>query len=233
MKYLILAIVLLSSCSLAITVDSTRFFPVTRKTIKIAVIDTGINLKNINVNICPNGLIDYTGTGIQDTHGHGQNIAHIIGSHLKGINYCLYIIKFTVSQKTDRNYSVESFRKARDLKVDIINYSAGGDGPLEAEENVIKDLDRLAIPVITAAGNDHTDLSMRCTYFPACYIEQNVVVVGSMTDKREVSSFSNYGPGIINFYWYGENQDYGGYEFSGTSQATAHVTGLLAKGWKK
>lgn len=231
MKY-ILAILLLSSCSLAVTIGIDRIFSRNSKLIKIAVIDTGIDLENISVNICKNGLIDLTGTSIQDNYGHGQNIAHIIGSHLQGVNYCMYIIKFTDGQLINRDESVRAFKKAKDLKVDIINFSAGGKGIIDAEEAIIKDLEKMNVPIIAAAGNDNLDLRTKCEYFPACYTERNVFIVGSLNDKDEKSSFSNYGPGIVNFWWSGENQEYGGKRFSGTSQATGHITGLIVKGMK-
>jgi hypothetical protein len=231
MKHFIPIAILLSACTTAVThqIPQIQFVSLSSSPIKIAVIDTGINLKNINVKICDHGLIDFTGTGIQDTHGHGQNIAHIIGSHLRGVNYCLYIIKFSEGQNSSRNASVKAFQKALTLKVDIINYSAGGEGDMPSEHKVIDALEKLDIPVIVAAGNDDRDLAKSCYYFPACYNNKNVFVVGSVDDEHNKAKSSNYGVGVIDFWWYGVNQDYGGYKFSGTSQATAHITGILAR----
>jgi len=197
--------------------------------VKIAVIDTGINLKDLKLSICKNGLIDLTNTGIQDTHGHGTNIAHIISSHLNPKDYCLYIIKAFVSHTHTRNFSIEALRKARDLKVNIINYSAGGKGSISDEQSVVDDLEKLDIVLVAAVGNDNKDLSQNCYYFPACYTNPNVFVVGAIANDKTKLGRSNYGPGIIDFWWYGENQDYGGYKFTGTSQATAHITGIVAK----
>lgn len=202
------------------------------KQIKIAVIDTGIVTKDLKLSICKNGLIDFTGTGINDTHGHGTNIAHIIASHLNHKDYCLYILKAFVGMNANRSYSIEALVKASTLDINLINYSAGGEGKISLEEKTIGILESKGIVLIAAAGNDDKDLSENCYYFPACYKNSNVFVVGSIANDKTKSKSSNYGPGIISFWWYGEQQDFGGFKFTGTSQATAHVTGIVAKGMK-
>jgi len=211
------------------TTPAIRYYMLNSKTIKIAVIDTGIDLNNVKVNICEGGLIDVYGTGIQDTEGHGQNIAHAIASHLKDKNYCIYIIKYTEGANTNREETIKAFKMAKSLGVHIVNYSAGGLGVNMEEYNVLKDM---TATIVTAAGNNHQDLSENCNYFPACYDLKNIIVIGSISDDRRISRFSNYGKYID--YWYpGEHQFYGGSGRSGTSQATAHATGMIVKRWLK
>ena len=56
------------------------------KTLVVAVIDTGIDAQAFNRHVlCKTGHKDFTGTGIQDRHGHGTHISGLIDQYAKSI----------------------------------------------------------------------------------------------------------------------------------------------------
>ena len=70
------------------------------ETIKIAVLDTGYSNNLPDLKVCPNGLKDFTGTGMVDTVGHGTNILGTIAKELKGVDYCVYVFKVYTNTKS-------------------------------------------------------------------------------------------------------------------------------------
>lgn len=198
-----------------------------KRQITIAILDTGVSDYS-KLKICKNGLIDLTHSSITDTNGHGQNVAHAAASHLKNVNYCMYIIKYSEGNISSKYYSNEAFEKALELNVDIINFSAGGKGTSIFEWNILKKIEFKNIILVTSAGNENLNLDEECVYYPSCYKLTNIVTVGSLNNEGKRSKFSNYGK-VVTISYYGENQTYGGITLTGTSQATAHITGLLAR----
>jgi len=191
------------------------------KPIKVAVLDTGIT--NSDVPICQ--FIDLTEDkdGI-DYSGHGQNISHIINKEADGIEYCQIIIK--VFGKNGKSASIgKAIRTAIYFNVDIINLSFGGSG-IDKDEfiSINRALD-LGIIVVAAAGNDGKSLTDNCYYYPACY-DNRIIVVGN---KAKSSNYGKQVKLVVN----GNNVSAGGYKMSGTSQATAIVTGKLIRALNK
>src|SRR5690606_17888997 len=81
------------------------------KPIIIAVIDTGISdkLKDGKF-LCKMGHKDFTGTGLNDVHGHGTHVSGLIHQHAaktadwnKSANYCQVILKYWDPNQTDGN----------------------------------------------------------------------------------------------------------------------------------
>lgn len=219
--------------------------------IKVAIIDTGINRDLFfKPTMCAKGHKDFTGTGLQDSNGHGSHISGLIDQYVKDmpfnkgfrppnlqgkkVEYCQIIIKFYDSNIfTDTgNTTVEAIEHAIKLKVDYINYSAGGLKYIESEAKVIKKALDAGITVIVAAGNEHSDLT-KVPYYPAV-IDPRLIVVGN-TDfvSKKVAPSSNYGS-AVDAWEIGTNRiSYGSGKkliyLSGTSQATAIHTGKLIK----
>jgi subtilisin family serine protease len=153
--------------------------PSDAKTIRVAVIDTGFDFKSTWPNLgfaynrslglsvprlCKEGHKDFTDTSIQDVHGHGTHIAGLIAKYAKGSDYCLIILKYyhsTASSVNLTKMSIDAFRYAVSLKVDIINYSGGGIDPSFEEGVVIKDALDKGIVIVAAAGNNHTRIDYR------------------------------------------------------------------------
>lgn len=194
--------------------------------IRIAVIDTGINLSTSNVKLCKEGSKDLTGKGFSGPEGHGHNVAHIIGDNLQNVEYCLYIIKF-YHEYADQSAMENALNYALSLNPDFINISAGGPGFILEEYTIIQNILRKNITIIAAGGNKNNNLDKVCNYFPACY-DDRIMAVGSIDDQNNKSKFSNYG-NYIKIWQKGEKVSAGGYTFSGTSQATAKATALLAR----
>lgn len=171
-----------------------------QKQIRVAVIDTGLDPALMSKNwICKDGHKDFTGTSIRDVHGHGTHIAGLIEQYAKGVvvsnyasvslldktqaNFCLVIIKyFDPRVKIDNlKATIESFKWAISQKVDIINYSGGGTD-FSAEENtiVLQALDN-GIRVVTAAGNENSDIDKH-PYYPAMY-DNRIIKVGNLKNN--------------------------------------------------
>jgi lantibiotic leader peptide-processing serine protease len=154
------------------------------KQIVVAVIDTGFDESRMNYNfLCKTGHKDFTGKGLNDTHGHGSHISGLIDQYAKGVvmhgsdpselriaaqrlkstevNYCQIIIKYYsegFSASDNISNTISSFRWAIDHGADIINYSGGGNAPSLKEFAVVEEaLDR-GITVVVAAGNDKRDI---------------------------------------------------------------------------
>lgn len=214
--------------------------------IKVMVIDTGFDFDSTWSNIdfpkpslCKSGHKDFTGAGIKDTHGHGTHIAGLIGKNAGNSDYCLIIAKFynakiSLSNNSDSsNYenSLKAFQYAIDQKVKIINYSGGGTVKYDAECKLIKKVLDSGIIIVAAAGNEGDNLDKN-GYYPAMCDDRILVVANLDTNNRSLSQSSNYshnvvavgGDKIVSLY---PNNKVGA--LSGTSQATAQLTGKLIK----
>lgn len=217
-------------------------FAANGKILRIAVIDTGLGYEShgLESNLCQYGHKDFTkqqqyikipGVATQvplDTHGHGTNIAGIIDDNagLVKNSYCLVIIKFYANVNVDGDalkQEIEAFKYAKELNVDIINFSGGGEHINKEELDTVKAyLDNHGV-VIAAAGNESSSLDKK-PYYPAMADKRNIIV-GSRRNGK-ISYFSNYGPQVTRWED-GENVMGNGLSFSGTSQATAIVTGKI------
>lgn len=177
-----------------------------------------------------------------DTHGHGTHIAGIIASEsangigISGICSSVSImpLKYYDSGGNSMNNlqnTVRAFQYAIRMGAHIINYSGGGAEPASAERAAIEEAHRKGILVVAAAGNDGHDNTSQ-PYYPASYPLDNIVGVASVNQKNELLSSSNFGTAVhIAAPGLGIISTVPGGRFatmSGTSQATAFVTGAAA-----
>lgn len=211
-----------------------------KERIKVAVVDTGLDLRDprFQFHLCEEGHRDFTGTGIKDVHGHGTHVAGIIKERATSQDFCLMILKYYTDEQTgEQNLlaEVEAFRHAAAHGATIVNFSGGGPEFHESEFLTIRDNPKVWF--VVAAGNNGKNLDFLWDrYYPASYPFSNVITVGNVyQDGRKVPS-SNYGRQV--------DQWEVGYEvdstlpcqpyqkvcrgkMTGTSQATAIYTSKL------
>jgi len=194
------------------------------KTIKIAVIDTGFDFRYVNsVKLCNSGHKDFSSSSLQDSHGHGTNIAGLIARDLKKVDYCLMILKFTTGKPNPKSIInfLNALQYAANLKPDIINISGGGQEFEQIEKTIVYRILSNGTKLIVASGNDGNNLDKNCNFFPACYYPE-IIVVGNKAKS------SNYGK-IVDFVLDGNNQTAFGITMSGSSQSTAIHTNTVIK----
>jgi subtilisin family serine protease len=220
------------------------------KEIVVAVVDTGIDRshpfleKNIFVE---DGKLNESNFGVDfskdrkikgapiDQHGHGTHVSGIIRSIFPDVK--ILALKYynpTASGMDNLNSTVEALRYAVDHNVDIINYSGGGPEPASEELSVLKEAERKGILVVAAAGNEESNIDEKAkAYFPASYGLKNIITVTAHDEDLKILPSSNYGKQSVDIFAPGYRiksslqNGRAGY-LTGTSQATAFVTGVAA-----
>ncbi|WP_186579861.1 S8 family serine peptidase [Aquibacillus kalidii] len=211
----------------------------TGKGIKVAVLDTGIaNHSELNIS---GGVSTVDNTTMwHDDHGHGTHVSGIIAAqpNIRRINgfdivgvspdVSLYAVKVLDSQGIGSLQDIlEGLDWAITNNMDIVNLSFGTSGYSQLFEQMINNAYNKGIVIVAASGNDGLENSVN---YPAKFA--NVNAISSVNQSLSLSSFSSTGkevdfsaPGeTILSTFTGENYAYQ----SGTSQATPHVTGMLA-----
>ena len=220
-----------------------------KKEVVVAVVDTGIDnthpmiAKNIFVE---EGSLSETNYGVDfskptiertptDSHGHGSHIAGIIQSIYPNVK--ILALKYynpTASGEESVKATVKALKYAIDHNVDIINYSGGGPGAVAAELAVLKEAEKKGIMVIAAAGNKSANLDTKGQgFYPASYGLSNIITVTAHDENLSTLESSNYGAKLVDISAPGHRiksaLSNGRIGFlTGTSQATAFVTGVAA-----
>lgn len=219
------------------------------KKIRIAVVDTGIDLTNevLTSNIPKIEGENFFGYDLvdgdyypSDDHGHGSHISGII----LAINPNVEIIpikyyKLTDSSEKNSSRYMKALKIAIDLNVDIINSSGGGDEPFIEEQKIMDEMEKRGIIFVGAIGNDSRNLDEGIGYYPASYSNSNIIRVGNVNDDYKIAESSNYtynhdvfarGTEIKSF---GNNQDRCIVKLTGTSQSAAVVSGYISNYYNK
>jgi subtilisin family serine protease len=210
--------------------------------IRVAVVDTGIDLSHGDLNVV--GGTDIIGgrDGGQDGNGHGTHVAGTIGaiSNGDGVIGVAPGVPLVAVRVLDDDGSGTIGDIIAGLEwvagqdnIVAVNMSLGGASDPTGNQplrDAIDALEDMGIAVCIAAGNEGADTS---GYIPAGY-DRGLVVSAYDTDGGDngFASFSNYGdevdiaaPGVnVTSTWPGN--DY--LAISGTSMATPHVTGAVA-----
>jgi subtilisin family serine protease len=219
------------------------------KDIVVAVIDTGIQgdhaflAENIYVvggkKSANNYGVDFSGGKItnspSDQHGHGTHVAGIVKSVFPEVK--ILALKYynpKASGQANLEATIKALKYAVDNNVDVINYSGGGPEASVEELRVLKEAERKGILVIAAAGNERSNIDdKRHAYYPASYGLSNIITVGAHDDSLNIIPSSNYGKNSVDIAAPGHRirsaiPGNAAAYMTGTSQATAFVTGVAA-----
>lgn len=220
-----------------------------KKDIVVAVVDTGIQYDhpylagNIFVKEGKASPLNYgidfsTGsktTTPKDTHGHGTHVAGIVKSIFPDVK--ILPIKYynpNASGEDNLKATIRALEYAVEQNVDIINYSGGGPEASSEEKAILLKAERKGILVIAAAGNERSNIDeKKNAYFPASYGLSNIITVGAHDEENRVIASSNWGPRTVDIAAPGLRiksaipGNAAGF-MTGTSQATAFVTGVVA-----
>jgi subtilisin family serine protease len=201
----------------------------------IAIIDTGIDFENakIRTHLASAQSIVHPLGSAQDHHGHGTHVSSIILSINPRVRILpIQYIDPPYGQELALENSVQALNQAIDAGANIINYSAGGYGFSTDEFLALRRAEEKGILVIAAAGNEGTSNDKK-KYFPASYHLSNIIAVAATNDTNELIPESNFG--IKNVSISAPGKDISGFvpgqklaTMSGTSQATAFVTGVAS-----
>lgn len=224
------------------------------KNVVVAVIDTGIdpNHEDLKNNLWKDPVTGGYGWDFvenkpnpKDDHGHGTHVSGILGATLNsktGVSGVAHKVSImAVRYYSERNTGAENLRnsiKALNWAIDhgakIINYSGGGPEYSKEEFEAIKKARDKGILIVAAAGNEHQNADLpQNYYYPCAYKMENIICVAAINIRNELLPSSNYGKKMVDVVAPGENilstTPGGKYSYmTGTSQATAFVTGLAA-----
>jgi subtilisin family serine protease len=219
------------------------------KDVIVAVIDTGIqgNHDFLKHNIYVPGKIvsetifglDFSGEKVTnsptDAHGHGTHVAGIIKSVFPEVK--ILALKYynpKASGQANLEATIKALEYAVEQNVSVINYSGGGPEASVEELRILKRAEKKGILVIAAAGNERSNIDdKRNAYYPASYGLSNIVTVGAYDYDLNIIPSSNYGKNTVDiaapgFRIRSSIPGNGAGYMTGTSQATAFVTGVAA-----
>lgn len=215
---------------------------------KVLIVDTGLSLEREDLT---KYVYSKYKDNYSDKHGHGTHIASII---LKNACPSVKIIPcmfYYPGVKNPVKNEVKCLKLGLKHKVDLVNMSLNGKKSFKIEVDVLKEYEKLKIPVHVALGNQGEESRITLPNHPSKYelnknkkagtiiptypadLElTNIVKIGAL-EGRGFASYSNirnkakYFNGTIK----GATLVKGGkdYEMSGTSQSTAYYTGLKVK----
>jgi len=191
-----------------------------------------------------------------DTY-HGTHMSGIIGAvgnnsvGVTGVNWQCKIVVVKIDQP---NYpgviqvsdAIEALDYVIANKIKVSNNSYGCPGTFsQSHYDKILATQDVGHIFVAAAGNfgaDNDDPEGEHTGYPASYDLDNIISVAATDEDDELASFSNYGeetvdlgaPGVAILSTMSDDWVYPPWDYvalSGTSMATAHVTGVVALLW--
>jgi len=203
------------------------------RSVRIAVLDTGIDRSHPDLAAKVVANKDFTGSGTaKPTNSHGTHVAGIAGAitnnrvGVAGLGYSSSLMDVKVLGDNGTGYYswiAQGIVWATDNGADVINLSLGGSSPSSMLQQAVDYAWKRGVVVVAAAGNDGSSSA----FYPAYY--GNCIAVGATDAGDRLSSWSNRGswvdvaaPGTA--YSTKPNNQYG--NMGGTSIASPHVAGL-------
>lgn len=182
-----------------------------------------------------------------DEYGHGTHVAGIIGAvgnnqtGVAGVMWRSRILPVRALNQNGEGSDLDiaaGIAYAVQMGAKVINASWGGYASSQTEMDAVSDANAKGVLFVAAAGNDSNNNDLNPAY-PASYPFGNIISVAA-TDQNDLRvPFSNFGystvdvgaPGVYIIStvptWMADSYGYGYLEqFSGTSMAAPHVTGL-------
>lgn len=206
------------------------------RTVKVAIIDTGISADAISAEFIGEGAnyLDSEKT-TADTYGHGTAVASVILENAENVILVPLVSNMYVRGKisfVDAATFAQMIRDAVDVYgCDIINISAGLVLDKESVRLAVKYAEEKGVLIVASAGNDYKENAGQ-VYYPAAY--ETVLAVGSLTaDGSAISEFSQRGA-WVNAFAVGEDVHMltlsgADKTDSGSSYAAAKVTAAAVK----
>ncbi|MDH5503130.1 MAG: S8 family serine peptidase [Acidimicrobiia bacterium] len=226
----------------------------------IAVIDTGVDLDHpdlvdrlwVNHGEIPGNGIDDDSNGYvddvngwdlpandnspDDTYGHGTAVAGVAVASRNGLGIVGLAPSVTLmpiracSPGCPISTLVAAVAYARDNGADIINLSLGGHGPFF--EPLADEIAASPNSLITAAAGNTGSNTDSNPFYPAGFDLPNILSVASTDDADLMSTFSSYGPSVVDLAAPGDevlSTSIGGWaNASGTSFASPYAAGTAA-----
>jgi len=215
----------------------------------VAVLDTGIDtthpdLEDLTIDY------DHDGLSAEDIVGHGTHVSGIIAAilnnevGLSGIANCrLKVWKIFPDKPTDGDFYVDGerylqcLRAVEESSAHVLNLSIGGSSSSQTEQLLFRRLVNKGVTVTAAMGNEFNDGNP--VEYPGAY--SGVIAVGAVDTLLDRADFSNTGdhihvvaPGVSILSTLpmekSTHRDETAYaSWDGTSMATPHVTGVIAR----
>lgn len=203
--------------------------------VNVYIVDSGI--RSTHADLAGRVVAAWTaiedGLGAEDCHGHGTRVAGIAAGTTYGIAkgatlFSVRVLDCALQGSTSQVIAALDWVVANHVPPAVINLSMSAPYSSIGNQAVARAV-AAGIPVVMAAGNNGRQA---CGYSPGSEPSGLTVAATGSTDRRP--SFSNYGS-CVDLFAPGENvwtinaaSDTATRSASGTSMATAHVTGVAA-----
>ena len=221
---------------------------VTGKGVKIAILDTGVDLKHPDLRVVGGAcVLSYCPNSYQDDNGHGTHVAGIIAAKDNDIgtvgvapDASIYAVK-VLDRYGEGNVSdiLSGIEWAMKHRVDIINLSLAAPEDAPALKAAIRKAYESGILVVAAAGNNgYANGTGDTVEYPAKY--DSAIAVSAVNKENVRLPYSATGPAIevaapgegvystVPVALDGDGRRDGYTHMSGTSMAAPFVTGVLA-----
>jgi subtilisin family serine protease len=200
------------------------------------VIDTGI--RRTHTQFGGRAVSGFTavndGRGTTDCHGHGTHVAGTIGGSTYGVAkgvrlFAVRVLSCSGSGTTSGVIAGVDWVRANHIKPAVANMSLGG-GASSSLDTAVNNSINAGVMYAIAAGNSNANAA---SFSPARV--SAAITVGSSTISDARSSFSNFGS-VVDIFAPGSSitsawstSDTATNTMSGTSMATPHVAGVVAR----